>query len=263
MSIQEATHVSESGHWYDRSGTQVAAVKGVSGDMVKPDLRHARKFGFVPGVTTVIKSADREGLTIYRERSVLMAALTLPRLDGEADEAYCARVMADSKRSAAEAAKQGSSLHARVEMGLNDPTSDDPWVLAVRNALADMTDMSGGWQVETPCVHRYGFGTKSDLNNRAANLVVDIKTKEAGLDKVKLYPEHWQQLAATRAALGMDDANCAILFLSRNEPTATTILASQVDLSHGWDTFKSLLNYWQTKNKCRPSWADKIYGETV
>lgn len=260
MSTQEAKYTAESGHWYDRTGFQVATVTGVRGDAVKPDLRHARKFDFAPGVTTVIKSADREGLTIYRERSVLMAALTLPRKDGETDEAYCARVMADSKRAASEAAEQGSALHARVEIGLNDPDSQDPWVLAVRKTLADVTGVTEGWQVETPCVHRYGFGTKSDLNNPTAKWVIDIKTKEAGLDKVKLYPEHWQQLAATRAALGMEGANCAILFLSRNEPSATAIVASQVDLDHGWDIFKSLLNYWQVKNKCRPSWAEQIYG---
>lgn len=259
METQPTKFLAESGHWYDRNGTQIATVTGSKGDLVKPDLRHARKHGFVPGVTTVIKSADREGLTMYRERSVLMAALTLPRNEGESDEAYCNRVMADSKRAAAEAAEQGSAIHARIEHGLNQKDSTDPWVLAVRETLGYAFGIEDGWNTETPCVHGYGFGTKSDLNH-ASGIVVDIKTKEQSLDRVKLYPEHWQQLAATRAALNMPKAQCAIIFVSRTEPVATAIVASEVDIQHGWDVFCSLLNYWQVKNKCRPDWAVPIYG---
>ena len=80
MSFKPSNVTSESGHWYDRSGVQVATVIGSKGQQVKPDLRHARKFGFAPGVTTILKAAHKESLVQYREKQVLLASLTLPQI---------------------------------------------------------------------------------------------------------------------------------------------------------------------------------------
>jgi hypothetical protein len=48
---------SESGHWYDRDGSPRYEVKAKDGSMRPATLRDARKFGWFPGVTSIIRCA--------------------------------------------------------------------------------------------------------------------------------------------------------------------------------------------------------------
>lgn len=271
MSFKPSNVTSESGHWYDRSGVQVSTVIGSKGQSVKPDLRHARKFGFAPGVTTILKAAHKEQLVQYRERQVLLASLTLPQIAGESQDEWVKRIMVDAKTHAIEAAERGSEIHAQIENDLKNESSTNPWVLAVREALATLGISLPAWRCELPCVSNYGYGTKSDISCDVINLdlgsgdvrklqiVLDFKTKDGDLSDVALYPEHYQQLAATAQALDLPHAKCGILFVSRTEPKARLLMADAEDIQQGWAVFKALLNYWQTVNKYRPEWATDIY----
>ena len=259
----------ESGHWYSFfDQRQVENVIGSKGDPVKPDLRHARKYQFAPGVTTILREAHKEQLVQYRERQVLLAALTLPRKPGEAEADYVDRILADAKEAAWKAAEKGSEIHGRIERDLtNGSDLVDSWVHETRIALRGLIPQISGcsaWTCERPVVHSYGFGTKSDLSgicpvsNRA--FVVDIKTKDGDVSNIRLYPEHCQQLAATRAALAQQDsqfdgATCAIVFVSRTQPQASLVVAPDADVAHGWETFKALLHLWQQRNRYAPEWA--------
>jgi hypothetical protein len=273
MTTYKTTTSEASGHWYDRTGMQVATVLSSDLKEIKPTLRQARKLDLVPGVTTIIKEAHKEQLVMYRERQVLLASLTLGRKMSETDDDFISRIMRDAKEAAFQAADKGSQIHARVEHGLHSRESGDEWVLAVREQLSSLYDGdSTAWRCERPCVHPYGYGTKSDLSLdvtqadlhsgdiRRIQWVVDMKTKDGNLDNVtQLYIEHSQQLAATAHALEMPNANGAILYVSRTEPTAKLVIATQEEMEHGWATFCALLNYWQVKNKYAPSWAKRIY----
>jgi hypothetical protein len=274
MTTYKTTTSEASGHWYDRTGVQVATVLSAEGKAIKPTLRQARKLDLVPGVTTIIKEAHKEQLVMYRERQVLLASLTLGRMASETDDDFIDRIMRDAKEAAFQAADKGSQIHARVEHGLHSRESADEWVLAVREQLSSLYDVdSMAWRCERPCVHPYGYGTKSDLSldvtqtdlgsgdTRRIQWVVDMKTKDGNLDNVtQLYMEHAQQLAATAHALDMPDAHGAILYVSRTEPTAKLVVATPEEMEHGWATFRALLNYWQLKNKYAPSWAKHIYN---
>lgn len=256
----------ESGHWYSFiDQRQIATVTGSKGDPVKPDLRHARKYQFAPGVTTIIREAHKEQLVQYRERQVLLAALTLPRNQGESEDDYVDRILSDAKQAAWKAAEQGSEIHGRIERDLtNQSQLVDSWVHETRLALRALTPEIGAWTCERPVVHNYGFGTKSDLSGvcplTQRAFVVDIKTKDGDVSNVKLYAEHCQQLAATRAALAQQDrqfehAICAIVFVSRTQPQASLVVAPDADVAHGWETFKALLHLWQQRNRYAPEWA--------
>lgn len=271
MNFKPSSFTSESGHWYDRSGVQVATVLGSKGQQVKPDLRHARKFGFAPGVTTILKAAHKESLVQYREKQVLLASLTLPQIPGESQDEWVKRIMVDAKTHAIEAAERGSEIHAQIETDLKNHESSNPWVKAVRDALSPLGVSLDAWRCEVPCISNYGYGTKSDISCdvsevdlgsgdvRKLQFVLDFKTKDGDLSDVALYPEHHQQLAATAQALNLPNANCGIVFVSRTEPAVCLLMADDDDIQHGWNVFKSLLNYWQTVNKYRPEWAASIY----
>lgn len=252
---------SDGGHWYTQTGELLSAVRGAKGQPVKPTLRHARVMHLAPGVTTIIKAADRPMLTNYIKRQVLYAALTLPRVEGEPEELYIDRILDDAAEHAYRAAERGSELHGKIEHGLLDAMSDDPYVLAVAAELDRVAPgLRGRWRCELPCVSRFGYATKSDLSidELDCQWVVDIKTKDGDLDALQIFDDHYLQLAATREALQMPDAQCAILFLSRTEPAARLVIANEDDVQQGWRVFKSLLYYYQTKTNYRPNWADDV-----
>lgn len=278
MTTYKTTTSEASGHWYDRTGVQVATVLSKEGKPIKPTLRQARTLDLVPGVTTIIKEAHKEQLVQYRERQVLLASLTLGRMASETDEDFIDRIMKDAKEAAFNAADKGSQIHARIEHGLHNRDCADEWVLAVREQLGALYDKdSSAWRCERPCVHPYGYGTKSDLSldvqeydpsqkypgsneGKVNQWVVDMKTKDGNLDNVtQIYIEHAQQLAATAHALEMPNARGAILYVSRTEPTAKMVIATPEEMEHGWSMFKALLHYWQVKNKYAPSWAKRIF----
>jgi hypothetical protein len=82
-------------------------------------------------------------------------------------------------------------------------------------------------------------------------IVIDIKTKEfTDPDKVDGYDEHLMQLAAYRVGLGIPEARCANVFVSRNVPGLVVVKEwEHDDLIRGWKMFMALLQYWQLKNK--------------
>ena len=264
-----AVVASEGGHWYDRSLRQVETVESAKGQPIRPDIRHARKLDFAPGVTTILKAADKPALTAYLQRQAIMSALTLPREAGESDDTYVARVLADSKEHARQAADLGTEIHAAVEIGIRDgaaPTKHAETVRAIQTTL-EMTMGSRSWRTESVAVSYLGYGTKSDLHSAAAEgrmaVVLDLKTKDGDTADQKLWDEHPEQLAATARALhdtfpgdGYDRAVCGIIFVSRTIPgNHKLVLALPEQVVDGMARFRALLRYWQLKNRHRPTWA--------
>jgi hypothetical protein len=115
--------------------------------------------------------------------------------------------------------------------------------------MLEQTFGKQAWVAERSFGHGAGFGGKCDLH--AANLVVDIKTKDfAEGDKIDGYDEHLMQLAAYRVGLGMPEARCANVFVSRSVPGLTVVKEwSAEDLNRGWEMFFRLLEFWQIKNQ--------------
>ena len=87
----------ESVHWYRKDGAPQYTVKAKDGSDRPTTLRDARKMSLVPSVTTILKIAAKPGLEAWKQEQMLLAALTLPRLDGESEKDMVARIVADSK----------------------------------------------------------------------------------------------------------------------------------------------------------------------
>jgi len=82
-------------------------------------------------------------------------------------------------------------------------------------------------------------------------VVIDIKTKDFDdASKVTGYDEHLMQLAAYRVGLGMPEARCANVFISRTNPDVVAVKEwAEEDLARGWKMFTALLSFWQYKNQ--------------
>jgi hypothetical protein len=221
-------------------------------------LRDARKLGLLPSVTTIIRTAASPGLEIWKQKQVLLAALTLPRLDGETDDALITRILDDSKQQVRQAADIGTQIHAAVQAHYSDePMTQYPDIVdAVRHELkAHYGDLAWPLDAERCFAHPLGYGGKADLHNPM--LVLDVKTKDfADARELRVYDEQVMQLAAYRVGLGFPYARCANVFVSTTKPGLVWVAEHRGDeLAKGWEMFVALLHFWQNKTNHRPKAA--------
>ena len=256
------THAAESLHWYARDGSPAYEVEGKTGKR-PTTLRDARKLGLVPSVTTIIKCASAPALELWKAKQVMLAAMTLPRQDGESDESFCERVMRDSKEEARKAAARGTEIHAAIQGHFEgEPPHPDYWphVQSVNECLAQNCGEQK-WIAERSFFHSAGFGGKCDLHS--CDWVLDFKTKEFRKDDaptLKTWDEHAMQLVAYREGLSTVDglARCGIIYVSSIEPgTVRLIEIDEAELRRGWFMFCALLDYWKAKTGYYPeAWKE-------
>jgi hypothetical protein len=248
--MSEIKYAAESGHWYDRAGNPAYTVIGKNGKERNTTLRDARTMDLLPSVTTVMRVAASPGLDRWKQEQVLMAALTLPKRDGETEGEWMSRIMEDSKETGRQAANRGTEIHGAIERHYRGLSFDSQYdkhvegcVMAINSHFNDWE-----WEPEKSFACSLGFGGKVDMHTNG--IVVDIKTKEFGPDdKIAGYDEHMMQLAAYRYGLEMPVARCANVFVSRSHPGLVHVVEwSQDDLNQGWEMFAALLRFWQIKN---------------
>lgn len=250
----------ESVHWYKQDGGPQYTVKAKDGSDRPTTLRDARKMDLVPSVTTVMKIAAKPGLEQWKLEQMLLAAMTLPQLDGEPEKAYIARIVADSKETGKQAAEKGTRIHESIESWFdgNKNVEHKETASAFEESIFNhfKTHPDQPWLTERAFASPLGFGGKVDLycipdENAPVGIVLDAKSKDFGPDdKVEVYSEHAMQLAAYRVGLNLPHARCANVFVSRTQPGLVKVVEhSEEDLIRHFEMFKSLLRFWQLKNQ--------------
>lgn len=245
MIIKQA---SESGHWYTKTGDTAYTVEGKTG-LRSTTLRDARKLDLVPSVTTILGVAAKPGLQTWLQTQVLLAALTLPRKEGEPEQDWLERVMSDSKAQTRQAADRGTAIHGVIESYFEQIPSQE-WPPYVKNVEKALNDAFGAqlWNSEKSFAHELGYGGKVDLS--APNIVVDYKTKETDLAKVEPYHEHEMQLAAYCVGMGykIEDCRAAIVFVNGTTNEVKLCEIPQANLKLAWECFTHLLAFYRLKN---------------
>jgi len=246
---------SESQHWYDRQGNPAYSVMAKNGQPRPTTLRDARKLDLVPSVTTILNVAARPALEAWKQNQMMLACLTLPRVEGETEERFIERIVKDSKEQGKKAAERGTTIHGALESFyegiyladfMNYQTGVDG---AVQGAFG-----TPEWSTEKSFCHELGFGGKVDLHSKSGNgIVIDFKTKEfSDPNTVDAYDEQLMQLCAYRVGLGIPNARCANVFVSVTDPGLVKVIEwSEEEMKKGWVMFQSLLNFWQAKNNHR------------
>ena len=235
---------SESGHWYAQDGSPAYRIVGKNGVERNTRLTDARQLNLVPSVTTILGIIAKPGLTNWLQTQVLLAALTLPRINGETEENWLERVMSDSKSTGRDAMDRGTMMHGVLEQFYRGEHDDYPvYVDQVDAAIRMHFGHDQKWEAERSFAYQ-GFGGKVDLIG--ANIVIDFKSKD-NLDKVVPYHEQIMQLAAYRIGLGKPNARCANVFFTA-AGDVKLIEHSEDDLSSAWDCFQYLLAFYKRKN---------------
>jgi hypothetical protein len=251
MSLIVKQHSSESTHWYTRTGDPMYTVPSKKDGSQRPTtLRDARERNLVPSVTTILNIAAKPGLNVWLQEQAILAALTLPRYENEPESVWLKRVVQDSKSQAREAADLGTEIHTAVQ-GFYEGRKASAFPIHVQTCTKAIESHYGArnWVAERAFAHEMGFGGKVDLHSDG--IVIDIKTKDfSDPSKVVPYDEHLMQLAAYRVGLGMPEARCANVFISRTNPDLAVVTEwAEEDLQRGWKMFTALLSFWQYKNQ--------------
>ena len=251
----------ESVHWYRADdGKPQYTVPAKDGSLRPTTLRDARKMNLVPSVTTVMKIAAKPALDVWKNEQLLLAALTLPKVEGETEKEFIARVISDSKETGKRAAERGTRVHESIERwyGGDKNVEHVDIAMAVEKAVFEhfKTHPFQPWITEASFSSEMGFGGKVDMHcmvdeSAPMGIVVDFKTKEFGVDDaVPAYDENLMQLAAYRFGLDVPFARCANVFASVSYPGLVKIHEwSDEDLQRGWAMFQALLTFWKLKNK--------------
>lgn len=245
-------------HWYTRDGAPCYEQATQKGGLRNTDLRDARKLGLVPSVTTVLSVIDKPALTSWKVDQGIMAALTLPKLGGEADKEYLARIKADSGQQAKNAAEEGTRIHDALEAHFKGKPAPDNYGLHVAAVVVELARIFPGvtdWVAEKSFGSPLGYGGKVDLHSPSTGITVDHKGKDGDFtDGKKLaYDQHWQ-LAPYQAGLGFAYGPSANIFVSRTHPGAVTShVWTPEEMAHGMEVFMAALGLWKAMKKFDPS----------
>jgi hypothetical protein len=235
---------SESGHWYAQDGSPAYRIIGKNGVERNTRLTDARERGLVPSVTTISGLLAKPGLNTWLQQQVLLAALTLPRAEGESEENWLQRVMSDSKSAGRDAADRGTRLHGVLESFYQGKLIEFPNFVYKVNTALETHFGPANWEAERS-FSSGGYGGKVDLI--AENIVVDFKSKEGDLSKVTPFHEQIMQLAAYRMGLNKPTARCANVYFTE-AGDVKLIEHSEQDLVDAWECFQYLLAFYKKKN---------------
>ena len=231
-----------SSHWYLPTDEGIKAFhsvpyagkRGAAGETRTTTLGDARKAGAYPSVTNVLGILHKEFLVAYKVNQAILAALTLPRINGETEDEFAHRVNADSKEHAASAARLGSRLHEVAAAALTGSTDglalDGEFIegrelLPLQESIIELIDGIRPENSKTDTElseflisHPIGYGGTCDglawldttkpkiafalseagieYNTSAVIAMVDIKTRGSDAKKAPIYETDLLQLAA-------------------------------------------------------------------
>jgi hypothetical protein len=221
-------------------------------------LRDARKFEWVPSVSTIWKDAVASpGLTRYYQDQLFYVMLDAMNYvqDFEGPD-FKKKMFALSKEHAIKSAERGTHIHNLLEQQLltGKCGSQDPnEILMVMQTISKMKEVCGDqdWKVEKSFAHPMGYGGKIDVCSD--EWVVDFKTKE--LDEGKkpdVYDSYGVQLAAYNHGIG-GGRKLLNLFVSVSSP-GYVVDYEWEERERLFSMFETALNLWKLTKRYDASW---------
>jgi len=246
-------------------------------------LRDARKLGLVPSVTNILGVIAKPELTSWLQEQAVMAALTLPRMAGESEDAFAKRIVADSQTTRDGAADFGTAFHHgaervahTLEVDPKHPAAE--WLRHYRDWY-QANALGLRWTEKILVQDEWGYaGTADLLIDHAVHglTLVDLKTTKMGSkngavraapattarpNRAKPYKSWCYQLAAYRRALG-ESVKCMNLVVNSNEPSAPVEhVWAEDEIERGRRAFESAWNLWVIEKGYDPS--EKLKAETL
>lgn len=253
-------------HFYLPDGTPFYQVPyaGKREGLRDATITDAKKAGAYPSVTAIIGIPAKPALEIWKTNQAILSALTWPNLEDALREFSTAEVLQmirrDSQQQVKDAAARGTAVHDAIEAAYKGLA----W-LEIHRATVDAVvgliyEHCGDqpWEAEKWFAHPLGFGGKIDLISD--EWVIDFKTKDGDANDHKMYDEQLMQLVAYDVGLIPDPVlgptrRKANVIVSRDIPGSVQFWEWPDDgdeQRRQWEMFKTLLRFWQLKNRYEP-----------
>jgi len=276
---------SKDSHWYTPEGEPCYSIMGKTTGRPRPvDIRDARANGYLPSVTTILRTLHKEALVNWMIEQAVLACLTTPRkmikviepvtgLIKEVTEeldAFIERVLHVEKIQDEEsqiARDKGNLVHDALEHlfgGAATPLDKElaPWVMPAYQAVTAL----GGKVLSTEQILvGDGYAGRTDLVLAYDNGYFDIwdfkSTKKLPDPKKGAWPEHRLQLSAYAQALletqfaidaklKAENIRTRNLYVSTVNEGQFVICEPTADWSDTyWGGFVPLVQYWAWANK--------------
>jgi len=257
----------EAGRFYDREGNHVYEVKKADGKgTTTPNIIHARKFGLVPSVTTVLGRIAKPGLDRWKAANYIRTAMATPRKALESEDDYIIRVAREANSVAGKAAERGTDIHFGLYEHMFDGTiSDDR---AIRNACEQVKAWLKEQNAEVVHLEKamidvdIGVAGTADLVAESPTHILYGDYKSVDLSKYKKpYYEQGLQLSAYKL---MDKAEkpCKLWQIPLDRESGECQFFDWDDMAWPIEAleigFKSVVKEWQVCNKYVPkNWKEK------
>ncbi len=228
---------SDNAHWYLPSGEAMHSVVSAMGEPRPTTLRDARKLGLLPSVTNVLGVINKPELVEWKMTQAVLAALTLPREDGEGEDAFAKRVVEDAQSRCKTAVDFGSAFHAGAEQVARtlevDPAGPYAAWLGLHRDWFQANCVRLLWTERVLVNAELGYAGTADLlieHQEHGLTLVDYKTQAVRASErgsvgacrtagPRVYGSWCQQLAAYRRAIGKPMA-CMNVIVNSTEPSA-------------------------------------------
>lgn len=257
----------DSAHWYFYDGQPCYEVlKSDYSGYRNTTLRDAKKLNLVPSVTSIMKVLYRPALERWKMEQTVLAAMTLPKIEGERDYEFANRIIEDSRTEGMAAADFGTHIHSLIEWYIKsaylgnldedfDFLPDDKHYLRGWKNWADEVGFIPELVEISFASLLYGFGGKIDCIGtvEGRRCVIDWKTQktktsdllhEKDGSELKFYPEWRPQLAAYWKGMGWSNVKdlCSVA-ISSTEPG---VVQHQFwdDPEDGWEEFSAMKRIW-------------------
>jgi hypothetical protein len=273
----------ENAHWYRRDGEPLHSVPSAKGSLqtatMRPTtLRDARKLGLLPSVTNVLGVIAKPELVEWKMTQAVLAALTLPRLNGEGEDGFAKRVVEDAQSRVRSAAEFGTAFHAGAEQVAKSLEVDQagPYAawLCLHRDWFQAKCVRVVWTERVLVNAELGYAGTADLlveHQEHGLTLVDYKTQSFGTKPLtpalspsngargskgpKVYKSWCQQLAAYRRALGKPVACLSVIVNSAEASAPVEHLWSEEELRSGLESFEAALVIWRNEKGYDPrSW---------
>ena len=246
----------EGGHWYDVEGEARHTILSAKGEPRQTTLRDAKKFGWFPSVTTVMKVLAAPELDRWKQQQVLMASLTLPRNEGETDEVYCARILEDAFKQVDDAADLGTRIHQALEnhfQGIPYASDMEQYVAPVKKWVADngIKFLKHELRLVNPILG-YAGTTDALIEKDGVLHVLDYKSRKTKPD-MKITPWNKEPMQIAAYAAIAEARRGVNLYISTTEPGRIgEAWYDEATIDREFEAFKSVCKLWQHINKYTP-----------
>lgn len=233
-------------HWYKPDGSPCHTIEGANGNIVKVDVRHAKRLGLFPSVTNILKLLAKENLETWKQEQLIKACMELQQGAQEDEAHYINRVVDCAFNKSETAIGFGLECHQFIQDVLQGQERAEYTLPKVTQSIIrdvlkrEIASAVCEKEVTHTALKYAGRYDIRSVGHDGKSCLWDTKTQntKAG-EKVKIYDETVMQISAYDAIEPCTLHKC--LIVSSTEPERVEVVTLEPDdIAEAFSAFKGL-----------------------